>query len=338
MAGILNETGGVMTYQTVAIINQFLASQGIITQGNVWWVRPVTGSDSNNGLSPTTAFKTLSQAQTAAVANQNDVVLMCAEGATASATTDYQSTTLVWAKNLVHLVGINNGPLLGQRSRIAFTSGYVGTGNLFTLSGSNCLIANIEMFMGVASANPVGGLLVSGIRNHIKNCQIAGIGNTANDIAGAYSVNLAGPDENFFEDCTIGLDTVSLSAAANSQILTSTGSQGTGARNIFRKCRILTYAAAAAENVFLRVPASTIDRFLMFDDCVFHNPIQSGATNLTEAAVVNATPGGDVLLTGSNTGVYGASGWNSASNGSMIAISGTPTNSSWGLAVAVTST
>lgn len=308
---------------------------GIVTQGNVWHVKPRTGSDGNDGKSPKRALQTLAKALSVATADQNDVVFLYAESNTASLTTDYQSATLDWNKNAVHLIGVNGGQFLGQRSRVAFISTYATASNLFTLSANDCMIQGIEFFGGVNSANPLGGVKVTGDRNHFKNCQISGIGHATMDIADAYSLGLSG-SENLIEDCYIGLDTVTLGASANSQIVTLAG--GTGARNIIRNCIITTYTNHATNNVFLRVPASTIDRFLLLEDCKFLNPIDSGSTALTQAAVIAAggSPAGTVMLVGSKTGIFGATDWNSTDSGNVTAINGTVTAATYGLAVDVT--
>jgi hypothetical protein len=211
--------------------------------GRAIWVKPVSDNDGNTGLKPAAAVKTLAKALTLATANKNDVVYMVAEGNSASATTDYQSATLTWNKDGVHLVGINAGPRLSHRSRIAFISTYATASNLFTVTAKGCYFENLEFFAGVADANPTGCLLINGgQRNHFKNCHIAGIGNDNNDIAGAYSLYLKGnATENYFEDCVIGCDTISRGSANSIYEIymdTDTGvvSGAKPARNIFKGC------------------------------------------------------------------------------------------------------
>ena len=68
-----------------------LIGAGLMTQGNVYHVKPSTGSDGHSGTSPDEAVKTVSKALSLCTANQNDVVLLYAQSNTASATTDYQS-------------------------------------------------------------------------------------------------------------------------------------------------------------------------------------------------------------------------------------------------------
>lgn len=323
--------GGVLSPATLATI-QNIATMSLASQGNIWCVRPRTGDDNaNSGQTSGSAFKTLAKALAAATANQNDIVFLYSEGNTASQTTDYQSATLDWNKDLVHLIGVNDSPQLGQRSRIAFLAAYATASNLFTVSANGCLIANIEFFAGVASVLPIGCMNVTGQRNHFVNCQISGMGNAANDIAGAYSLKLTAGAENLFEGCYIGLDTVTLGAAANSQILLATAAT----RNIFKDCRIVTFTNHATNNNFLRAPTGSLDRWVMFEDCQFINPVDASSTALTQAFIVASDAGGSVLLIGVRTGVIGATDWNSTDSGNVRAIAGTVTAATYGLGVAI---
>ena len=332
---------GVFTYQARDAINSLITSQGVLTQGNVWWVRPISGNDANDGKSPASAFQSLSAALSAATANQNDIVLLCAEGNSAAATTAYQSALLTWNKDLVHLIGINAGPLFSQRSRIAFAAGYTGATDLFDLTANGCRIEGIEFFMGVASANPTGCLTVTGNRNHFVRCHIAGMGNAANDISGAYSLQLKGAEENLFEDCTVGQDTVQLGAGTSNSVMLFSNSAGVGCtRNYFRSCRFLLNTSSTTVCLFLRAVASSMDRETVLEDCLFMVAIQSGSATLAHAFAVAAggSPGGMIILTGAKTGMVGASGWNTTASGNVYATGGIqPTNTTWGLATPVTS-
>jgi len=244
----------------------FIGSQ-ILTQGKQFYVKPRTGSDGSSGRSPSQAVKTLAKALSLATAKQNDTVFLFAEGHAAADTTDYQSETLDWNKDLVHLIGVHAGGPVAQRARVALLSTYATASNLFTLSGHGCLIQDVHFFAGVASANPTGCMKVTGQRNVFRNCHIAGIGNDANDIAGAYSVLLDGGAENLFDDCTIGLDTIARGTAANSGLLVDTAAT----RNEFRNCRFIAQLEHATNHVHVRLAdATAIDRYLLFRECLFY--------------------------------------------------------------------
>jgi hypothetical protein len=294
---------------------------GMLTQGTSWFVRPGTGSDNNSGRSPQQALQTLATALSMAQANQNDVIYLMAESDTPGGTTDYQRATtgLLWNKDLVHLIGVNAGSKFSPRSRVALASTFASASPLITVSANGCLFKGVEFFAGVPSTAPLGCMLVTGERNHFQGCHIAGFGHADMDIAGGYDISLAGAQENFFEDCIIGIDTITRSAQVNANIYTSVnGIKAT--RNIFRECEMRMYAGHATNPQFLRSPTGTVDRSLEFDDCLFLNAVGSGATSLTEAmTVVDANT---VVLRGAKCGFVGAGKWN-ASGSILIMVTNT---------------
>lgn len=266
--------------------------------GNFYWVKPASGNDARDGLSPDNAFRTLSKALDSATANNNDVVFLVAESNTASATTDYQSTVLNWNKDAVHLIGVNATPFVGQRSRISNLSTATAiVDGLFIVSADNCLIANIAIFQGQGSTNPTGAsiaMVVSGERNRIVNCQVSGIGHTELDDATSRSLLVSG-SENTFENCYIGLDTV-IRATATAEVELSTA-----ARTVFKDCMINSYTSLSTFKAL--VCASTTDRFVLLKNCVL-NAVQ----NITSAvsptgAIDSGTINGSVLMLGG--GVFG---------------------------------
>ena len=290
-----------------------------ITQGQAWFVAPYSGSDTASGRRPNQPLKTLAAALSKATANRNDVVYVFSESNTGTLTTDYQAATLDWNKDAVHLIGVNGSPVLGQRSRVAFKSTYVTASNLITISANNCMIANMEFFAGVASANPTGCMYLTGDRNHFVNCQISGIGDDLMDTAGAYSLWMYGAHENLFENCYIGLDTVSRGSAANAEILLTAPNNAGNARNIFRKCMIAGWCMSAGNYLFLSANAAgAIGRWLLFDDCVFHNTGTSVATGvqMTQAMQIHAAAGGHVIL--HNTTIVGADNVNASDTGLIL--------------------
>ena len=274
------------------------------TQGNIFHVRPHNGLDADSGKSTAQAAKTLAALVAAGLgaaadgglaANQNDIALMYAENNdTSSYTTDYQSAKLTWPLDLTHLIGVNGGAPMAPRSRIALASSYVGVGPLMEVSADGCFFANLEFFEGVASANPVGCLNVTGSRNRFENCHIAGIGNDANDIADAYSLRVSG-SENYFKNCVIGLDTISRGSGDNCELLLAGG-----ARNVFEDCKFVTWAAVNTHH-FVKRASNTTDRFTTFIRCSFQNFDWPGAGGATMLEVFDATasagsPGGLIDL------------------------------------------
>lgn len=234
---------------------------GVLTTGRPIFVKPITGSNNNDGLTPATAIKTLTQAQTLATADAGDVVYLIAESNTAASTTDYQSATLTWAKDGVHIVGINNGVRIGQRSRISNLSTAAALNPLVLVSADNCLIANIEIFQGTpASGTTSVALQVTGQRNRFVNCQIAGNGDTTGvtDVAGTRSMLVSG-GENIWEKCVIGLDTVIRATQTCEVEITS------GARHTFEDCIINSYTSLST---FKALTLTAPDRFVNLIRCM----------------------------------------------------------------------
>jgi len=278
----------------VSSFGQVLYGSGIVTQGNVWFVAPGTGSDVNDGKTARTPFATLAKALDSATANQNDIVYLLAQSNTAADTTDYQSTALDWNKDGVHLIGINNGVQIGQRSRISNLSTATAiVDGLFIVSADNCLIANIEVFQGQGGTNPTGASIavkVSGQRNRFYNCQISGIGHSELDDATSRSLSVTGA-ENYFEKCYIGLDTV-IRATATAEVTV-----GDIARTIFDGCFFNTYTSLST---FKMVTYSAPDRFILFKNCVINAVLNiTSAVAPTGALAAATSVNGTILVVNS---------------------------------------
>lgn len=271
------------------------------TQGNYYFVKPHSGNDGNNGRSPSQAVATLAQALSLATAGQNDVVFLMAESNTAANTTDYQSVALDWNKDGVHLIGVNDGSMIGQRSRISNLSTATAiVGGLFIVSANNCLIANIEVYQGQGGTNPTGASIavtVSGQRNRFVNCQISGIGHSELDDATSRSLSVTGA-ENIFQHCYIGLDTV-IRATATSEVSCAT------ARNIFEDCFIESYTSLSTFKA-LTVVTSTVGRFVMVKNCLL-----AAVQNITSAvaptgAIIQGAVSGTTYVYGTAVAGYAA--------------------------------
>lgn len=235
-------------------------------QGNVYYVKPSTGSDGNNGKSSAFAFATAEQAYAATDANQNDIVFQVSEGNSADASSTRVSSTFAWANDLTHLIGVNNGINVSPRSRLAFVSTYDTASNLFTLSANGCLIMNYQFYAGVAGTLPTGAVQVTGDRNHFVNSHIVGIGNDANDISGAYSIKLDTASENKFTNCTVGATTTGAGTNANADVLVD----GASARNEFVGTKFTRRVDHASNFYFVKLAdATAIEDYLLFQNCSF---------------------------------------------------------------------
>lgn len=308
---------------------------GKLTQGTSYFVSPYSGKNQNRGTKIKSPLKTLATAQSKATADKNDVVYLISESNTAANTTDYQSSALDWAKDGVSLYGINSENHIQQRSRIAQLSTATNVDNLFTVSADNCTIANISVFHGVDDATSKGACLVSGSRNKFYNCHFAGIGHDTMDTVDNYSLSVTG-SENLFERCVIGLDTIARGTAVNYELTLSGGAT----RNIFRDCMFITYAEANT-HLFMKIAANGIDRWNMFENCVFINMPTGTASGTTMTEAFDITGGGspDGLILLRNCTLVGATDWeNNVESAKTWIDSAVSANNVSGIAVLVEAT
>ncbi len=251
--------------------------------GNTFYVNATTGNDSQNDGSLALPFATLSQALSKCAANHGDTVFLMG--------TVNLTATLSWNKNGVNLIG-ELAPSNNGRSRISAT-GATAFSPLVNVTGNGCAFVGIGTFHGGFTGatgsqvcwNDAGG------RNYYKNCQLLGGGDaTTAALAGMRSLPITGVGENLFEDCTFGLDTITRATNANATLEFLSGT----VRNVFRKGIFQAWCTAAADTHVL-VAAGGMDRYALFQACVFQN---FGTTALN-AVVSNAggSPGGNIILT-----------------------------------------
>lgn len=303
---------------------------GLLSQGKTFFVGPRTGLIGNPGGDTINPVAKISQGYAKMAAGRNDVLYLLAQGALAADTTDYQSVTLNWNLNNTHLIGITAPGLIAQRARIAQLSTATGISPLVNISASACLWQNIHVFQGVDDVTSLISVLVSGDRNVFYRCHFAGGGHATQAASTSMrSLKITG-SENFFEECTLGLDTIPR-GVANAEIEFAAGTAA-ATRTIFKSCLILTNASNAA-HLFMLLGASSIDRFVEFEDCVFLNPIKSAATQMTTAMTVNASAGGFILL--KDCTLLGATDWDAAASGNVYIDGAPPVAATSGLAVNV---
>ena len=227
--------------------------------GNWWFVNPATGSDGNTGAA-NSPLASLGQAQTNAVANNGDVVVLLG--------TVHLTATLTWAKAGVHLIGMG-AKSNSDRARISST-GVTAFSPLVNVTATGCIFLNIGTFHG-GFTGATGSQVCwaeAGERNYYGGCQFYGGGDaTTAALAGMRSLTVAGY-ENVFEDCTIGLDTIVRATNANASLefLAQSG------RNRFRGCLFQSLITDTSD-VHVKAAAGSLDRWTLFDKCSFLNAI-----------------------------------------------------------------
>lgn len=257
---------------------------GLPSVGEIFYVDPGNGSDSNNGKRHSQAFATVTKALTAVTADQDDVVIIASTSSTGRTS---ETAAINWNKRRTHIIG--NGPRrkINPRNGMSFGSAVVSP--CFTVSATNCSFTNIS----IAQFNDVNVLVeVTADYNTFNFVHFQGIGNdTTGDDTAARSLLLTAAGENEFYNCTIGLDTVTRSAAnANLEIT------GSAARNKFFNCDFPMYADNAGAFWVKADTGNCFERFLLFDNCNFWNPTDGSSTGLTAGMKLSATGNGEIRM------------------------------------------
>lgn len=260
--------------------SQYLAYNGIpqTRDSQIYVVDSTRGSDANSGLSFQSPLATIAAAYAKCVADQHDVVMLVA-----GASGNNLNVALDWAKNNTHLIGLCAPTMMAQRSRIFQLSTLTGASPLLTISGSGCMFRDVYIFQGVNDATSLINVSVTGGRNHFKNVHFAGGGHTAHAIDNGASLKLDGAEENTFEECTIGVDTVDAGNGYTGILFDSEAH-----RNLFRNCVVRLRAGNAGVSFAEVADATGIDRDNTFINSLFLN---NSATALTSGFVIPAGMG-----------------------------------------------
>lgn len=292
---------------------------GIPLTGNWYFVQPSAGSDGNPGTADA-PLATLYRAHALCTAGNNDVVVLVGDGATTgtarlstalaqSIDSSVTAGTLVWSKNATHLIGVTAPTQVAQRARIAPQSGTYtvttfGSANFVTVSAVGCIFSNFSTFNGFTTGGAAQICWTdTGGRNFYNNVDFGGMGDagSANSTT-SRSLKISTAGENKFVGCTIGLDTVTRTAA-NASLEFAGGT----ARNIFQDC-VFPFQGNTAGVIGIVVSgAAGMDRWQLFSGCEFINNVQSTSTTMSGLATLAASSGG--LLRMKNCCITGITEW-----------------------------
>jgi hypothetical protein len=261
--------------------------------GNYFWVDGTNGSDGNTG-GPQDPFKTLTQALSACLAGNNDVVFFT--------NTFTPTATLVWNKNNTHLIGLDiNGPYPTPTISVASTAATAGAFSpLVSVTATGCIFQNFSVISGIAQAATQVAWAEAGGSNSYFNVNLNQVGNaTAAAQAGNRALTLASVN-NYFESCVIGGDSVIRATGTN----ISMELLGGGGSSYFKNCTFPAYTSVAA-NTFVASTATTLSGYFVFDGCLFINDVNNTSGTTMTVAMTAATTTKSVLLLTSSTTVVG---------------------------------
>jgi hypothetical protein len=268
-------------------------------------------SDGNDGKTPRRALKTLAKALSLCREGKNDTIIWIPSGEAAADTSDDQSASLVWNKDMVHLIGLSRNKY-GQRCRITQTSGATSVTPLLDITAAGCVFANFQAFLGGDVTNLVA-VRNAGNYNYFENVHFAGMGSS--DIAGAASatsLKIDGGTEGVFKNCIIGLDTIARDGDSKGELWFDGGAS----RYWFEDCLFTTYLSADNQTVTVE-DGTAIDRTIMFKNCQFFAKSTNKATAQTTVFSIPAgiSQGAILLVDSYAASDGGAVDWDSANRG-----------------------
>jgi len=331
-------SGGVFTRADIDAIYASIAA--IQWTGNTYYLDPVNGLDTNNGLYPASLLgqagngpvKTLAAAYALLVSGNNDTIVLIGNGA--SSGTARVEASFTWSKNACRLIGIAAPSVYSQRARIAPTASDTAFTPFITVSGNGNYFANLEIFDAFTTGTTAQiNLVVSGVQNVFDNCHIAGMGDsTSAGDAGSRSLVISN-DENFFRHCTLGVDTIKRTAL-NATVELKAGSAG-AARNVFEDCYFPALCSTGAAGLAVIVAAAAaIDRMTIFRRCLFYNSAAfSGGAAGTGVMKLVAAAGGALLLQDCTEYGYTDWGYDAASKLEILVSGPVPTSNTSGIAI-----
>jgi hypothetical protein len=235
----------------------------------------------------------------------------------ASTSGTVETAAITWSKNLTHLIGLGAPNGIAQRTRIVCSANSLSP--FLTISGYGCIFANLNIWQGRDNAASLINVSVTGDRNYFYRVHFAGGGHATQAIDGGASLKLDGGDENLFEECTIGVDTVVAATGMAALLFDAQAS-----RNRFHHCNFTLYAGHAGVKLVEIVDSDGIGRYTIFDDCLFINSAR-GYT-LTEVFTVPAsmTSATNVILLKDCYSI-GATDWDTNDRGVLYLNTGTIT-------------
>ena len=247
----------------------------------VFFVDPANGSDGNLGESPDRALDTVTAAYNKTVDKRGDVIYLLNDGNTSGSARE--SGGITWSNDNTHLVGLC-APAINQRSRITPTSGSTDVDAFtpfLTVSGNGNIFMNISLVQGNSEDGKASvGISCTGLRNYFSDVSVL-TGQHANQgDEVSYNVQITG-EENVFEKCYIGTDTIARgNNAASANVRFGSGATDQATRNIFRGCFFPMFADDT-EPIFIAAPTTNDTmRWNLFDGCNF---INTGSSTIAAA-------------------------------------------------------
>ncbi len=306
-------------------------------RGTYFFVDPYQGSDGNRGITRDKAFAGLEKAYAACTSGRGDGIVLMSGGTTAAETSAALTASITWSKHGITVVGIAAPTYQFQRARVTNLAASTALANLMTISGSNNRFINMMLINEGSGAAALGGVAITGARNYFNNVHFAGTTHgTPAVLTGTYSLSFSGAEENTFDACVLGTDTVDMDGSqADTGIIKFASLTG---RALFRNCLIQSYWSYANSTCGLihMIGGDCIMRHVIFDGCIMAN-YKTGllATNDPASAFVGTAPNNGAFLL-KDCALLGYTSWDSATGNDRVYCSMPVVTAAGGIAVVTT--
>lgn len=270
-------------------LNVLKTNLGEFQVGTKYFVDADSGSASNDGKTPATAFKHFKTAYDACTSGAGDVIYVISKGITTATTTSYLTAALDWTKWGITVIGICAPTRFSQRARISTAAANLAY--LIDVQGSNNSFYNISLYNGGTTG--AGCVKVSGDRNYFENVHFMGGMGMTTPTVNDYDLYLNGGDENTFVDCVIGSDTFDKSDIAGAELFLGGGTM----RNRFYGCEFVSYRSAGTTAGMIKLVGAgdAITRITLFDNCFFQM-YRDGNVTAEAALVLGTAPNNGFLI------------------------------------------
>jgi hypothetical protein len=259
--------------------------------GNIFFVDYTLGQDSNDGKSPSKAFKTIAAAYAACVTNNNDMIVLLGQAS------HVLTEMLDISKSRITFVGVGPARSYGQVAKItmgvttAVTDVFMVKNTGIRNSFHNIKFANNNTLTQNVAAVGEGGEYAL-----YENCEFYDSTRLNSDTHAELVLN---GDSAQFKNCTLGslADAVSGDKVRPAVLLTA-GTVGSGkvSRDVlFDGCRFWKQAGGTT-TAFVKGGATDVERLMEFHNCGFIANVL-GAVPAVAISLATLTVG-QVLLTG----------------------------------------
>ncbi len=225
------------------------------------------------GVTNSSIYTTIAQAEDATITQRNDVVLVTPESHPWRGDADATAAALTWDKTNTHILGMSPTSRAGY-TRARFSHAGYTMANFMTVSGADNCFKNLRFMHGASTggASDLTCVTVSGDGNRFENVAFAGPNDaTQAATAGYLGVRVSG-SHNYFKDCMFGsVNDIDRSAANAVLSFDAT----CGAWNIFENCMFRSRNGGGQTTAYFindKNTATVVDYDAIFLNCQFlHN-------------------------------------------------------------------